>query len=196
MGKMTTPVFRVSFPSIFKLNERNSKYEVTMLFSADTKEMTSRLKLSGSVKALQDEVERVARDQWGTKLDDPKFREKIKFPFHDGTEKEYDGYGEGVVFAASRSNVAPTVVDTKMVKLLSEQDLYAGCYAIASINVYATDAKTKEGMPLKCVSLGLGNIQKVGEGEPFSGRSRVEEDFTPIEEPTTNNDTKMDLSDL
>ena len=203
-GTLYTPVFRVSFPSVFKKNEKNNnpKYELTMLFSAETKKMTDELtkKFKGkpeltSVKQLQAEVDRLGKEKWGAKYDDPKFKSKLKLPFKDGEDKEYDGYGEGVIYAAARSATKPGVINMKCEHIVDEDEFYAGCYAIASINMFVTD-KVIDGVPLKCVSIGLGNIQKVADGDPFSGRKRVEEEaFTAIDEPVDSCED-IDTDDL
>lgn len=204
MGTMFTPVFRVSFPSVFRKNEKstNPKYEVVMLFSKETKAMTNELarKFNGkpklsSVKELQDEVDRIGFEKWGEKYKDPKFKAKLKLPFHDGADKEYDGYGEGVVFCTARSGTQPGLMDAKAQRIIDPELFYAGCYAIASVNVYATD-RMFDGIVVKAISIGLGNIQKVGEGEPFSGRARAEEEFEAIDEPSDEDASELSTDDL
>jgi len=209
MGTLFTPVFRVSFPSLLRKNEKNSKYEVGMLFCTDPKDKTDirnqlTTKLRGMFKdkpkletlaALEAEVERVGKDKWGTKFEALKAKGSIKMPFHDGADKEYDGYGEGVTFCTSRSNIAPGVRDQRLEPIIDPEDIYAGCYAIASINIYANEGKGDNGVPYKNISLGLGNVQKIAEGEPFSGRVRAEEEFVAMDEPE-DSDEELNLDDM
>lgn len=210
MGTMYTPVFRVSFPSVFKKNEKSSnpKYEIGMLFRDTEKDkddirnqLTVKLRKAykgkpklESIESLMAEVDRVGKDKWGDKYEALKSKNKIKLPFHDGTDKEYDGYGEGVVFCTSRSKTQPGVLDQKCNRIIDEEELYAGCYAIASVNIYANDG-VYDGVPTKSISVGLNNIQKIADGEPFSGRARAEEEFVAIDEPE-DDDSDLTIDDL
>jgi hypothetical protein len=70
----------------------------------------------------------------------------------------------------------PGVVDEKVQPIVEEGEIYGGCYVRASLSVYAYDQSGNKG-----VSFGLRNIQKVGDGEAFGGRTRAEDDFTPVD---------------
>ena len=163
-ARVMTPIFRVSFPNVFqpKLNELSGKteYSLVMLFDkkADLKEM----------KAL---AAGVAREKWGDKIP-----AGIRNPFRDGdVEKEgREGY-KGVFFVNTKSNQKPGVVDENVQPIIEQEQFYPGCYARATVTAYAYDNKGNRG-----VAFGLGNIQKVKDGEPFSGRSRAEDDFAPV----------------
>ncbi len=88
-----------------------------------------------------------------------------------GEEKAHlDGYGAGCMFASASSKQPPGVVDRNREAIL-EADLYAGCWARASVTAFAYDNKGKG------VAFGLHNIQKLGEGVSFSGRIAADEDF-------------------
>ena len=50
---------------------------------------------------------------------------------------------------------------------------YSGCYARVSINFYAFNSNGNRG-----IACGLGNIQKVRDGEPLGGKSTASADFT------------------
>ena len=164
--KATTPKFRVSFPNVFKASafDENSeaKFDVVALFEDGTD-------LSG----LKDACEAAAIEKWGKKV--PK---NCKTPFHDGNDKEYDGYADAtwVRFSSKRR---PGVVDQNVQPIIDPSEFYGGCYAIATVNAYAyggPGTKFQAG-----VALGLQNIQKVAEGEPFGEAvSNAEEDFAPV----------------
>ena len=55
----------------------------------------------------------------------------------------------------------------------SRAEVYSGCYARVSINFYAFNSNGNRG-----IACGLGNIQKVRDGEPLGGRSSAADDFS------------------
>lgn len=168
--KITTGKFRVSFPHVFKPQTTpngEQRYSVVMLIPKTDKEFVGK---------LQKLAKAAAHEKWGADAVEQK-KVKIQWPMHDGEEKssQYDGY-EGVVFASASSKNKPKVVDKNMDIILDESAFYPGCYARASISVYAWEWKGKKG-----VSFGLINLQKMGEGEPFGFSSKPEDDFDAIE---------------
>ena len=174
---MNTPKFRVSFPNVFeaKKNELNGQdeYSVMALFPK-----------GANMIALQQEAERAVIAKWGK--DKSKWPTNLRSPFRDQAEKakrDSDGnlvlpagHEEGAIFMNLKTRQRPHVVDEKVQDIIDRNEFYAGCWAIASVNAYAYDQKGNRG-----VAFGLGNIQKVGDGEPLGGRTRAEDDFAPIE---------------
>jgi hypothetical protein len=55
---------------------------------------------------------------------------------------------------------------------MSRSEVYSGVYARVSINFYAFNSNGNRG-----IACGLGNIQKIRDGEPLGGRSSAAEDF-------------------
>jgi hypothetical protein len=53
--------------------------------------------------------------------------------------------------------------------------VYSGVYARVSINFYAFNSNGNKG-----IACGLGNIQKVRDGEPLGGKSKAEDDFDEL----------------
>lgn len=163
-----TPPFRVSFPNAFRPSSYNGgepKYSIAMLFYP--------AKFNEQAKKAWKEMGRIADEaaleKFKKRIKD--FPDNFRKPFRKGEEKAHlDGYGEGCIFASASSKQAPGVVDRNRENIL-EQDLYAGCWARASVTAFAYDNKGKG------VAFGLHNIQKLGEGESFSGRIAAEEDF-------------------
>jgi hypothetical protein len=175
MANVNTPKFRVSYPNVFKprRNELNGKdeYSVVALFPKGAD-------LSKLVEAAQKAM--IAK--WGP--DKTKWPANIRSPFRKQEERAKNvdgkiilppGHEEGAIFLNLKSNQAPGVVDQQVQKIINEADFYAGCFAIASVNAFAYDQKGNRG-----VSFGLGNIQKVSEGEPLGNRAKPEQDFAPI----------------
>jgi hypothetical protein len=71
-------------------------------------------------------------------------------------------------------------VDAAVQPIMEEGEFYAGCYARATISPYAYDKAGNRG-----VAFGLRNIQKIADGEPFSGKSKPENDFDSLDVDTT-----------
>ena len=63
-------------------------------------------------------------------------------------------------------------VKAKEQPILDRAEVYSGCYARVSINFYAFNTNGNKG-----IACGLGNIQKVRDGEPLSGRTSAADDF-------------------
>lgn len=175
--KVTSPKFRASFPWLFEPQppmegSANSepKYSVVMLFDATAQK-------SPEFAAMKRLAEAAIKDKWGDKVPS-----NIRNPFRNGSEKpELEGYGEGVIFVSASSKMQPGLVDAKLSRIMSRDigpdGFYAGCYARATLTAYAYDKAGNKG-----VAFGLQNVQKLGDGEAFSGRTRAEDDFEQAED--------------
>lgn len=165
-GKVTTPEFRVSFPSVFKataFENQEPKFSIVMLFDKKTS--------LAPLKAL-------AKDAIEKKWPDASKRPKgLRSPFRDGDIEKPDTQGyAGCMFIRATSKMRPGVVDQSVQPIIDESDFYAGCYARATLTAYAYDTAGNRG-----VAFGLQNVQKLRDGEPFSGRSKAEDDFDVVE---------------
>ena len=63
-------------------------------------------------------------------------------------------------------------MDKSINPILDRDEVYSGCYARVSLNFYAFNSNGNKG-----VAVGLGNIQKIRDGESLGGRSTAAEDF-------------------
>ena len=157
--KIMSPEFRVSFAYVFTpqtgFDNGTPKYSLVMLIpkKTDITEMKRILKAAAVTK-------------WGDKI--PK---GLRNPIRDGDEKELDGYKDMWAISAT-SKIKPGLVDADKTAILTSDVFYSGCYARATLTAFAYDQKGNKG-----VAFGLQNIQKLRDGEPFSGRTRPEEDF-------------------
>lgn len=173
--KVVTPMFRVSYPSVFTAKAfedgKDPTYSTVALFEP-AKFTAEEKKLWKAMQTLADEQAVEA-----FKIPVAKFGTKYLTPFRDGAEREdTDGYGEGVVFMTLSSKQKPGLIGRDRQPILSMDEFYAGCYARATVTCYwypkKADPKKKKG-----VAFGLQNVQKVKEGEPFSSRTPAEDDF-------------------
>lgn len=178
---LITPKFRVSFPNVFeaKRNELSGKDEFSLvaLFEEGAEKTPEFKKLIAA-------VEEAKANKWGA--DKNKWPKNLRSPFRNQGEKAKEGddgemflppgHVDGAVFLNLKSQQRPQVVDQSMNEIIDKNEFYPGCWARASVSVYAYDQAGNKG-----VSLGLKNIQKVADGEPFGGRTRATDDFSPVE---------------
>jgi hypothetical protein len=166
-----TPEFRVSFPNVFRAKSMNDdskpKFSIVMLFDKKT-----------DLKELKRAVHFAATEKWGS--DKTKWPKKLKMPFRDGDVDKPDvpGYKNAIFVGASASEgYPPGVVDQRRQPIVNEADFYAGCFARAQLYAYTYEVKGNVG-----VTFGLNHIQKIKDGEKFSGRQNAEDVFEDVED--------------
>lgn len=181
-GKVTTPKFRLSFPSIFepkkKMASDDLEYSIVMLFPKGT-DLSSLKKLAFDACVAKWGTDKAKwppnlRNDWKSYLSSSG---KDGWPFRDGDMQEYDGYPGMISVRASSSN-KPAVFDRRIQPIFEKDEVYAGCYCHASVTAYAWDHTASKN---RGVSFGLLGIQKVEDGEPFTRRADPG-DFTPYED--------------
>ena len=97
----------------------------------------------------------------------------LKLPLRDGdTERDDEAY-KNSFFVNANSTTAPQIVDRSVQPILDRSEVYSGCYARVSVNFYAFNSNGNRG-----IACGLGNIQKVRDGEPLGGKSSAADDFS------------------
>lgn len=172
--KVITPVFRLSFPSIFEPAKpmegsegKKPKYEITMVFDPS--------KFSPEEKARFKEMEALANEASVEKFKKPldKLPAGHRKPFRDGAEKEHlTGFGEGTVFAKASSFMKPGIVASDGKTPIEDAEaIYPGCYCRASVTAYSYTNVSKG------VAFGLSNIMFVKDGERLDNRTDAAEDF-------------------
>lgn len=182
MRKVSTPVFRASFPWLFEPqppmegNTGEPKYSVVMLFDEAAQK-------SPEFKAMKDLANAAIKEKWGDKVPST-----LRNPFRPGSDKpDLDGY-EGCIFVSASSKMQPGVVDGRLNRIISKEvapeGFYAGCFARATVTAYAYDKAGNKG-----VAFGLQNVQKIRDGEAFSQRTRAEDDFEATEDAFSGGET-------
>jgi hypothetical protein len=169
----TTPIFRVSFPNVFKPKfnslSKKEEYSIQALFTKGTD--LAQLKLAAAEACVK---------KWGA--DKNKWPSNLKNPFRDQGDRKKngqlpDGYEEGAIYMTYKSDSQPAIRDAGNTTFITEPSkFYAGCYARASVYALAYDVNGGRG-----VTFLLNHLQFARDGEPFSGRPAVEAAFTPIE---------------
>lgn len=101
----------------------------------------------------------------------------IKLPLRDGdTEREDEAYKRHY-FVNANSKTPPQIVDRAVKPILDRSEVYSGCYARVSLSFFAFNSNGNKG-----VACGLGNIQKVRDGEPLGGRTTAADDFATLDD--------------
>ena len=99
--------------------------------------------------------------------------DSLKTPLRDGDlERPDDEAYKNSFFVNANSTTAPQIVDRSVQPILDRSEVYSGCYARVSVNFYAFNSTGNRG-----IACGLGNIQKVRDGEPLGGKSSAADDF-------------------
>jgi len=180
--QVLTPEFRVSYPAVFQPKSaaegQEPKYSISMIFpKAKNADGTWESVMDSAPTEMKAAVAAAIVAKWGA--DRAKWPKGLKLPFRDGSEKDQDGYGEGVIFVNASSKNKPGVVDQTVTDIIEPSKFYGGCYARAKINAFAYDKAGNRG-----VAFGLNNVQLIRDGEPFGGRSDPKSDFDSIPVPS------------
>jgi hypothetical protein len=189
--KLTTPVFRVAFPSVFEkaaFDGSAEKFSLTAiwtpkLFKGNEPELWKKMGAE-----LQAQAKEVTGKDWLKLADDKKGLRK-------GTEKEdLEGFGEGTMFASLSTQRQPSVFDMSGNRILDAEEIYPGVFCRAVVNVYGYSNKSKG------TAFGLWSLQKVKDGPRIDGggSSGSVNDFEGdvddswLEEHTDNVDNNLD----
>lgn len=97
----------------------------------------------------------------------------LRLPLLDGDllrsgDKNY----EGCYFLNANSRYQPQVVDQDLMPITERKQVYAGCYGKISVTFYAYEVNGKRG-----IAAGLGNIQKLRDGEHLGRRMSAAMEF-------------------
>lgn len=173
---IVTGEVRFSFVNIFEpkagQNGGDPKYSITILLPKSdvaTKQMIDR--------EIQNELQNGISTKFGGTMP-----AMPAIPIHDGDGVRPNGepFGEECrgcwVFTASTKQ-KPEVVDENRQPILTQTQVYSGCYGRVSLRFFAYNQAGKKG-----VGCGLGNVQKLRDGDPLGGRTTAADDFgSPIQ---------------
>lgn len=145
------------------INGGPERYSTSVLIPKDDKETIDAIN-----KAVDAAIEEGIAKFGGKKPN----KAAIKLPLRDGDAEREDEAYKGHYFLNANSKTAPQIVDKSINPILDRDEVYSGCYARVSLNFYAFNSNGNKG-----VAVGLGNIQKIRDGESLGGRSTAAEDF-------------------
>ena len=164
--KVVTGIVRLSYANVWtpvSINGSKEKYSVSLIIpKSDTKTINA-------INAAIDAAIKEGAPKFGGKIPN---KAALKLPLRDGDLERDDEAYKGAWFVNANSTTAPQIVDRSVQPILDQNEVYSGCYARVSINFYAFNSNGNRG-----IACGLGNIQKVRDGEPLGGRSSAADDF-------------------
>lgn len=128
-----------------------------------------------TVKAINDAIDAAIEEgiaKFGGKKSN---KAAIKLPLRDGDTEREDAAYAGHWFINANSKTAPQIVDRAVKPILDRSEVYSGCYARVSLNFYAFNSNGNKG-----IACGLGNIQKIRDGESLGGKTTAADDFGAV----------------
>lgn len=150
------------------INGGEPKYSVSVLIPKTDKETVAAIN-----KAIDAAIEDGIAKFGGKKPN----KAAIKVPLRDGDEEREDEAYKGHYFINANSKTAPQIVDKAVKPILDRDEVYSGCYGRVSLSFYAFNSNGNKG-----VACGLGNIQKIKDGDSLGGRPTAVDDFTTLED--------------
>lgn len=145
------------------INSSPERYSVSVLIPKDDTE---------TVNAINNAVNTAIEEGIGKFGGKKPNKASLKLPLRDGDTERNDEAYAGHWFINANSRTAPQIVDKAVKPILDRDEVYSGCYARVSLNFYAFNSNGNKG-----IACGLGNIQKIKDGEPLGGRSSATDDF-------------------
>ena len=172
--KVVTGIVRLSYANVWEpksINRGKEKYSVSLIIPKSDKK---------TIDAINKAVDAAIEDgisKFGGKKPN---KAAIKLPLRDGDiERDDEAYKDSFF----NSTTPPQIVDAHVQPILDRSEVYSGCYARVSVTFYAFNSNGNKG-----VACGLGNIQKIRDGEPLGGHSSAADDFSDYSDNTGDDD--------
>lgn len=168
--KVITGKVRFSYANVWEpksINGGDEKYSVSLIISKDD------TKTINEIKAAIEAAKQDGKAKFGGKIP-----ANLKLPLRDGDiDRSDDEAYKNSYFVNAKSKDKPQIVDKNVKPVLDQSEVYSGCYGRASVTFYAFNSNGNKG-----IACGLGNLQKLSDGEPLSGRSRAEDEFSSFDD--------------
>lgn len=149
------------------INGSEPKYSVSAIIpKTDTATINA-------IKVAIENAKKESMSKWGGKIPS-----NLKLPLRDGDidRPEDEAYANSF-FLNANSRQAPQVVDRHVQPILDQNEVYSGCYGAISVTFYGYNSNGNRG-----IAAGLGNIQKLRDGEPLGGRTNAADDFESVDD--------------
>ena len=150
------------------INGGTEKYSVSVLIPKDDTE---------TIEAIEKAIDAAIAEGVGKFGGKKPNKGSLKLPLRDGDIERDDEAYAGHYFVNTNSITPPQIVDKQVKPILDRNEVYSGCYGRVSLNFYAFNSNGNKG-----VACGLGNIQKIRDGEPLGGRANAADDFSTLED--------------
>ncbi len=177
MSNLVTGKVRFSYANVFEPRQTPNgdlKFSVTLLIPKSDANTYQRI-----INEINKTLEEAVSDTFkGVMPAAP----KIPIYDGDGVRPSGEAFGaecKGHWVMTANSNIGPEVVDASLNPIMSKNEFYSGCYGRASLRFYAYNQNGNKG-----VGCGLGNVQKLEDGQPLDGRTTAADDFGTTPTPT------------
>lgn len=177
-GTRVTVRGRLSYVHVFKPHAATpgaeEKFSTTILVPKT--DVETKQKIDAAIKAA---TELGVSEKWnGVKPP------TVPNPIWDGDGVKQNGEqfgpeckGHWVFTASAKAEYPPQVVDRRVQPILDQSEIYSGCYANVAVNFFPYLFAGKKG-----IGAGLGNIQKIKDGESLAGTRTAEQDFDVVDD--------------
>ena len=163
--KVVTGKVRFSYANVFtpvaSEEGKTPKYSVSIIIDKSDKETISK------INAAFEKAKAASAAFFGGTV--PK---GLKGGLRDGDAEKDDEAYQGAFFINANSVQKPGVVDAELNPILDQAEFYSGCYGRVSLNFYAYNQAGSKG-----IACGLGNLQKLEDGERLGGGTSAATDF-------------------
>ena len=163
-NKVITGVCRVSYAHLvepYAMEGQEPKYSAVLIFPKSDVE---------TYNAIDKAID-VAIEEGMTKFGGKKIAKTSVHIIKDGDEKD-DPIYVGSYYLNVKSKDKPQIVDRNLQDIIDPEEIYSGMYARFSLTFYPYSFNNMRG-----ISVGMGNVQKVADGERFSGKAKASADF-------------------
>ncbi|MDF2513713.1 MAG: hypothetical protein K0S04_3579 [Herbinix sp.] len=172
MSTITTGKVRFSFTNIFTPRAPQEggepKYSLTILIPKSD---------VATIQAIQQAMDAAVQEGITSTFGGVR-PPRLNMPLYDGDgvrPTSGEPFGEeckGHLVMTASSLQQPSVVDINVQPILNQAEIYSGCYGRVSLRFFAYNKNGNKG-----VGCGLGNVQKLADGDPLSGRTSAADDF-------------------
>ena len=175
--KLVTGIVRLSYVNIWDPKrpannpDAKPKYSCSIIIPKSDK---------ATINAINKAIDEAIQDgigKFGGKIPN---KATLKLPLRDGDiDREGDpAYANSYfVNASANEDHPPKVVDKRVQPILDHAELYSGVYAKVVLNFFAFNQQGNRG-----VACGLGNVQKIRDGEPLGSVSNPASEFSVEDE--------------
>ena len=163
-NKVITGVCRVSYAHLtepYAMEGQEPKYSAVLIFPKSDME---------TYNAINKAIDKAIEDGL-SKFGGKKIAKTSVHIIKDGDEKD-DPIYSGSYYINVKSKDRPQIVDRNLQDIIDPEEIYSGMYARFSLSFYPYSYNNMRG-----ISCSMGNVQKVADGERFSGKSKASADF-------------------
>ncbi len=158
---------RLSYAHLWEpdsINGSEPKYSVSCIIDKEDKETIAKIKKAIGIAKDEGKASGAVRSA------------NLKTPLRDGDidRPEDEAYADSM-FLNANSKQAPQIVDRQVQPILDQSEVYSGCYGRVSIT-YAYNSNGNKG-----IAAGLGNVQKLRDGEPLGSRANAKDEFEAVD---------------